>query len=66
MLRFATKLLPAIFLVASLAAAQSIPPQKSIPAIAKAANGAVVSIVMSDKDGNPIAQGSGFIVSKDG
>ena len=66
MLRFATKLLPAIFLVASLAAAQSIPPQKSITAIAKTANGAVVSIVMSDKDGNPIAQGSGFIVSKDG
>jgi len=64
--RFATKLLPAIFLVASLAAAQSIPPQKSITAIAKAANGAVVSIVMFDKDGNPIAQGSGFIVSKNG
>ena len=66
MLRFATKLLLAIFLVAALAAAQSIPPQKSIPAIAKAANGAVVSIVMSDKDGNPIAQGSGFVVSQDG
>jgi len=66
MLRFVTKLLPAIFLVAALAAAQSIPPQKSITAIAKAANGAVVSIVMSGKNGNPIAQGSGFIVSKDG
>jgi len=66
MLRFATKLLLAVFLVVVLAAAQSIPPQKSIPAIAKAANGAVVSIVMSDKNGNPIAQGSGFIVSKDG
>ncbi|MGB8536742.1 MAG: trypsin-like peptidase domain-containing protein, partial [Acidobacteriaceae bacterium] len=37
-----------------------------IPAIAKAANGAIVSIVMSDKDGSPIAQGSGFLVSKDG
>lgn len=45
---------------------QSAPPPKDIPAIAKAANGAVVSIVMSDKDGNPIAQGSGFLVSKDG
>ena len=33
---------------------------------AKAANGAVVSIIMSDKDGQPIAQGSGFLISKDG
>lgn len=66
MLRFVAKLLPATLLVATLAAAQSTPPRKSIPAIAKAANGAVVSIVMSDKDGNPIAQGSGFFVSKDG
>jgi S1-C subfamily serine protease len=41
-------------------------PRKDIPAIAKAANGAIVSIVMSDKDGNPLAQGSGFLVSKDG
>ena len=47
-------------------AGQSAPPRKDIPAIAKAANGAIVSIVMSDKDGNPIAQGSGFLVSKDG
>ena len=38
---------------------------KDIPAIVKAANGSVVSIVMSDKD-IPIAQGSGFFVSKDG
>jgi V8-like Glu-specific endopeptidase len=48
------------------AAAQSSPPRKDIPAIAKAANGAIVSIVMSDKDGHPLAQGSGFLVSKDG
>jgi hypothetical protein len=41
-------------------------PRKDIPAIAKAANGSIVSIVMSDKDGKPIAQGSGFLVSKDG
>jgi len=47
-------------------AMRSAPPPKDIPAIAKAANGAVVSIVMSDKDGNPIALGSGFLVSKDG
>jgi len=66
MLRFATKLLLTILVAATVAAAQSTSSQKSIPAIAKAANGAVVSIVMSDKDGNPIAQGSGFVVSKDG
>ena len=45
--------------------AQSVPPRKDIPTIAKAANGAIVSIVMS-KDGQPLAQGSGFLVSKDG
>lgn len=39
---------------------------RSIPEIARAARGAVVSIVMSDKKGEPIAQGSGFIVSRDG
>ena len=46
--------------------AQSAPPRKDIPAIAKAASGAIVSIVMSAKDGKPVAQGSGFLVSKDG
>jgi hypothetical protein len=59
--RFVTKLLPTVLIAAAVAAAQSTPPQKGIPAIAKAANGAVVSIVMSDKDGNPIDQGSGFL-----
>lgn len=63
---FATKLLSLAFLGATVASAQSTPPRKDIPTIAKAANGAVVSIVMSDKDGNPIAQGSGFLVSRDG
>lgn len=53
-------------LAAGSVAARSASPREDIPAIAKAANGAVVSIVMSDKDGNPIAQGSGFLVSKDG
>ncbi len=48
------------------AAAQSALPRKDIPAIAKAANGAIVTIVMSDKDGHAIAQGTGFIISKDG
>lgn len=38
----------------------------TIPAIAKYAHGAVVSIIMSGKDGSPIAQGSGFLISKDG
>jgi hypothetical protein len=46
--------------------ALSASPREDIPAIAKAASGAVVSIIMSDKDGNPIAQGSGFFVSTDG
>jgi V8-like Glu-specific endopeptidase len=46
--------------------AQSASPRNDIPAIAKAASGAIVSILMSDKDGKPIAQGSGFLVSKDG
>jgi hypothetical protein len=63
---FATKLFLLAFLGASFVSAQSVPPKKDIPTIAKAANGAVVSIVMSDKDSNPIAQGSGFLVSKDG
>jgi hypothetical protein len=45
---------------------QSAPPRKDIPTIAKAANGSIVSVVMSDKDGKPIAQGSGFLVSRDG
>jgi hypothetical protein len=37
-----------------------------IPAISQEAKGSIVSIVMSDKDGHPIAQGSGFLISKDG
>jgi S1-C subfamily serine protease len=65
--RLATICLMAVFLppVASVLTAQSAP-QMTIPAIAKAANGAVVSIVMSDNDGKPIAQGSGFVISEDG
>src|SRR5260370_3320221 len=53
-------------LMSALIGGQSAPPRKDIPTIAKAANGAVVSIIMYDKDGRPIAQGSGFVVSKDG
>jgi len=37
-----------------------------IPAISREANGSIVSIVMSDKKRHPIAQGSGFLISKDG
>ncbi|HEV2523339.1 MAG TPA: trypsin-like peptidase domain-containing protein [Candidatus Acidoferrales bacterium] len=55
-----------IFVIAGVAGAQTAPPRKDIPAIAKAANGAIVSIVMSNKDGQVIAQGSGFLISKDG
>jgi S1-C subfamily serine protease len=46
--------------------AQSPLRKKDIPAIAKDVRGAVVSIIMSGKDGSPIAQGSGFLISKDG
>ena len=59
-------LLLLIFLTAGTVAAQSAPPRKDIPAIAKAANGVIVSIITSDKDGKPVAQGTGFLVSKDG
>jgi hypothetical protein len=41
------------------------PPRTGIPAIAKAADGAIVSIIMSN-GGNPLAQGSGFLISRDG
>jgi S1-C subfamily serine protease len=47
-------------------AAHPVPSRMTIPAIAKDAHGAVVSIIISGKDGNPIAQGSGFLISKDG
>ena len=45
---------------------QSTPPRMDIPAIVKAANGTIVMVIMSDKDGQPIAQGTGFLISKDG
>src|SRR6202521_4483948 len=47
------------------AAAQSAPPKKDIPAIAKAANGSIVTIITAAND-KPIAQGTGFLVSADG
>lgn len=47
------------------AAAQSTPTRKDIPTIAKAANGAIVTIITAAND-KPIAQGTGFLVSADG
>jgi len=60
----------ALLLVASMSAQNAPSANKGgrldIPAISRGANGSIVSIVMSDKDGHPIAQGSGFLISKDG
>ena len=53
-------------LAATLFGQQSTLDKKDIATIAKEANGAVVSIVMSDKEGHPLAYGSGFLISKDG
>jgi S1-C subfamily serine protease len=63
---FSSVAIPCTLLLAGVVAAQSAPPRKDIPAIAKAANGVIVSIITSDKDGHPVAQGTGFLVSKDG
>jgi hypothetical protein len=41
-------------------------PRKDVATIARETKGAVVSIVMADKRGQPLAQGSGFVVSRDG
>jgi V8-like Glu-specific endopeptidase len=41
-------------------------PRKDVATIAKETKGAVVSIVMADKSEQPIAQGSGFVVTKNG
>jgi TonB family protein len=49
-----------------IAAEQSVPARKDIPEIARAAIGSIVSIIMSNKQGQPVAQGSGFFISKDG
>jgi S1-C subfamily serine protease len=64
--RFAIKFLSLILVIPAVLAAQSVSRRKDIPSIAKAANGSIVSIIMSDSNGKPIAQGTGFIVSKDG
>ncbi|MGB2592978.1 MAG: trypsin-like peptidase domain-containing protein [Candidatus Acidiferrum sp.] len=59
------RLLSLIFVVTAVAAAQTTPPLKDIPAIAKAANGAIVTIIAAAGD-KPIAQGTGFLVGADG
>ena len=59
------RLLSLIFVVRAVAAAQTTPPQKDIPAIAKAANGAIVTIITAAGD-KPVAQGTGFLVGADG
>jgi hypothetical protein len=49
-----------VLLVTAVSAqnATSKSPDLDIPAVAREANGSVVSIVMSDKDGHPLAQGA--------
>jgi S1-C subfamily serine protease len=47
------------------AGVQSPLPRKDIPAIAKAADGAIVTIITANND-KPIAQGTGFLVNADG
>lgn len=64
--RSAIKLLSLTILMPLAVTAQSVASRGGIPAIAKAANGSIVSIVMSDKEGKPVSQGSGFFVSNDG
>jgi S1-C subfamily serine protease len=44
---------------------QRAPSRKDIPTIAKAANGAIVTIITAAND-KPIAQGTGFLISLDG
>ena len=63
--RFAPQLISLCFIVAGVVAAQSVPLRKDIPAIAKAANGSIVTIITATND-KPIAQGTGFVVSTDG
>jgi len=62
---FTARLVSLIALSAGVISAQSASPRKDIPAIAKAANGAIVTIITAAND-KPIAQGTGFLVSADG
>jgi S1-C subfamily serine protease len=49
----------------SKAVGSPVPPRMEIPEIVKASQGTVVSIVIGDED-QPLAQGTGFFVRKDG
>jgi hypothetical protein len=66
-----TRYITAVLLLVAAMSAQNAPSTNKgrhldIPAISREAHGAVVSIIMSDKEGHPLAQGSGFVISKDG
>jgi S1-C subfamily serine protease len=63
--RFVTRFLALVFFLPAVVTAQSAPPRKDIPTIAKAANGAIVTIVMANDD-KPIARGTGFLARSDG
>src|SRR5713226_10638697 len=63
--RFAIKFLSLIPVISIAAAAQSAPLRKDIPSLAKAANGAIVTIIAAAND-KPIARGTGFLVSAEG
>lgn len=60
------QLLLSVVLVSTPLLGQQFHSRKDIATIAKEAKGAVVSIVMVDAKGQPIAQGSGFVVKGDG
>src|SRR5208282_1834907 len=65
------KYMAVVLLLVAAMSAQNAPSSNKgarldIPAISREAHGAVVSIVVSDKNGHPVAQGSGFLISKDG
>jgi hypothetical protein len=62
---FCSVIFPLTLLLAGSIAAQTAPARKDIPAIAKSANGAIVTIITANND-KPIAQGTGFLVSADG
>ena len=61
---------PVPLLVAAMSAQNAPSTNKGrhldIPAISREANGTVVSIIMADNKGQPIAQGSGFVVTRNG
>jgi hypothetical protein len=65
------KYMTAVLLLVAAVSAQNAPSTSKgrhldISAIAREAHGAVVSILMLDKEEHPVAQGSGFLISKDG